>query len=66
MVPGDIINIISTVGFPIACCVYLFYSNAKQQEKHEEEIDKLRETIENNTEVMIEIKTLLGVKKKDE
>lgn len=66
MVPGDIINIISTVGFPIACCVYLFYSNDKQQKKHEEEIEKLRETIENNTEVMVEIKTLMGVHNKNE
>jgi hypothetical protein len=66
MDPNAIINVISTVGFPIACCIYLFYSNSKQQEKNEEEIEKLRKTIENNTEVMIEIKTLIGVKKKDE
>jgi Ca2+/Na+ antiporter len=65
MTPGDIINVISTVGFPIACCVYLFYSNDKQQKKHEEEIDKLRETNENNTEEMVEIKTLMGVKKNE-
>ena len=58
-----VINIISTVGFPIACCVYLFYSNTRQQEKSQEEIDKLRETVDNNTKVMVEIKTLLGVRK---
>ena len=58
-----IINIISTVGFPIACCIYLFYSNTRQQEKSQEEIDKLRETVDNNTKVMVEIKTLLGVRK---
>lgn len=65
MDPAAIINIISTVGFPIACCIYLFYSNTRQQEKSQEEIDKLRETIDNNTKVMIELKTLLGVKKNE-
>ena len=25
----EIVNIISTVGFPICCCVVLFYNNSK-------------------------------------
>lgn len=41
---------ISTVGFPIACCVYLFYSNNKT-------IEKLRETVDNNTKALIELTT---------
>ena len=43
-----IVNIISTVGFPIACCCYLFHSN-----------DKLRETIAENTEAINSLKTMI-------
>ena len=32
----DIINIISNVGFPIACCIYLLLENGKLGDKIEE------------------------------
>lgn len=66
MDPSALTNIISSVGFPIACCIYLIYSNNKQNDKNAEEVEKLRQTIENNTKVMIELKYLLGVKKNEE
>lgn len=66
MDPNTLTNIISSVGFPIACCIYLIYSNNKQNDKNAEEVEKLRQTIENNTKVMIELKYLLGVKKNEE
>lgn len=56
-----ITQLISSVGFPIVCCGYLFYAQNKQSEAHKEEIDKLRETVENNTNVMIKLCTKLGV-----
>ncbi len=59
---SSITTIISQVGFPIACCIYLIYSNNKQNDKNADEVEKLRQTIDNNTKVMIELKTLLGVK----
>lgn len=59
---SSITTIISQVGFPIACCIYLIYSNNKQNEKNAEELDKLRQAIDNNTKVMIELKTMLGGK----
>lgn len=52
---------IGSVGFPIACCIYLIYSNNKANEAHKEEIDKLRITVENNTKAMIKLCTKLGV-----
>ena len=57
---SSITSIISQVGFPIACCIYLIYSNNKQNDKNAEEVEKLRQTIENNTKVMIELKSMLG------
>lgn len=59
---SSITTIISQVGFPIACCIYLIYSNNKQNDKNAEEVEKLRQSIDNNTKVMIEIKMLLGGK----
>ena len=58
---GNITTIISQVGFPIACCIYLIYSNNQQDKRNTETIEKLRQTIDNNTKVMIELKSLLGV-----
>lgn len=56
-----ILQAISTVGFPIACCIYLIYSNNKNNEHHTEEVEKLRQTIDNNTKVMIKICSKIGV-----
>lgn len=58
---NGISQLIGSLGFPIACCIYLIYSNNKANEAHKEEIDKLRETVENNTKVMIKLCTKLGV-----
>ncbi|MBO7733502.1 MAG: hypothetical protein J6S67_13140 [Methanobrevibacter sp.] len=54
-------SLISSVGFPIACCVYLIYSNNKTAEKHAEEVEKLRVTVENNTKVMLKLCNKMGV-----
>lgn len=56
-----ITQLIGSLGFPIACCIYLIYSNNKANEAHKEEVDKLRVTVENNTKVMIKLCTKLGV-----
>ena len=54
-------QLIGSLGFPIACCIYLIYSNNKAAEKHESEVDKLRETVENNTKAMLKLCAKLGV-----
>lgn len=56
-----ITSLISSVGFPIACCIYLIYSNNKTAEKHAEEVEKLRVTVENNTKVMLKLCSKMGV-----
>lgn len=56
-----ITSLISSVGFPIACCIYLIYTNNKNEEKHAEEVEKLRVTVENNTKVMLKLCSKLGV-----
>lgn len=42
-------TLISTVGFPIAACVALFWQMNKQNEQHKQEMDSLKEALEQNT-----------------
>lgn len=46
---GTIVQIISSFGFPIACCVAMFWQNNKLNESHKNETSKLNEAINNNT-----------------
>lgn len=41
----DIITIIQTVGFPIACAIAMFLMLQNEQKAHKEETEKLNETI---------------------
>lgn len=52
---NTITTCISTVGFPIAMCVYMIYAIQKMNESHKEEIDELRTTIENNTVAVVKL-----------
>ena len=45
----DVINAISTVGFPIVMCLLLLYVLFKQNEEHKEEMNKMNESLANNT-----------------
>lgn len=45
----ELIQAVSTVGFPIACCCFLLWQNSKQDQYNREQQQKLRETIDNNT-----------------
>ena len=56
---NGIISLISNVGFPVAVCVALFYYMEKQNERHENETDKLNETVQSNTKVLTELCTLI-------
>lgn len=44
-----VIQLISSLGFPIACCIAMFWQNNKLNESHKEETTKLNEAINNNT-----------------
>lgn len=52
-------QMISNVGFPIAMCLLVFYYMTKHDEKHKEETDNLRKTLEDNTKVLSELSTLI-------
>ena len=50
-----LIQLISSVGFPIAMCVYMTYTLNKQTEVHKQEIDELLTAINNNTQARNEL-----------
>lgn len=49
---SGIAQLIGSLGFPIAACIYLFYSMEKERESHKTEMDKITEALNNNTLVM--------------
>lgn len=56
---NDIVSLISNVGFPVAVCIALFFYMEKQNERHQNETDKLNETVQSNTKVLTELCTLI-------
>lgn len=48
-------SLISSVGFPIAACCYMVYLHNKSEDRHREEVEKLRQSLDNNTKVMQKI-----------
>lgn len=57
----DVISqVISNMGFPIACVIVMFWMWNKERESHKAEADKWVEAIQNNTIVMKQILERLG------
>lgn len=55
----EVLTAISTVGFPIVCCLILGYLLLQEQQAHKEESNRLVESINNNTLIMRELKQLI-------
>lgn len=54
-------NIISNLGFPIACVVVMFWMQNKEREAHQAESKEWVDAINRNTVVMEKILTQMGV-----
>lgn len=50
---ATITTIISNVGFPIAACFAMWSMLQKVNDKHKEEVDGLRESLDRNTQAII-------------
>ena len=57
---STIVQLISSLGFPIACCIAMFWQNNKLAESHKEEVSKLNDAINNNTIALNHIIDKLG------
>lgn len=60
----DIVNVISTVGFPIAMCLILLYEIREMSKSHQEETNALKDALNNNTIVLEKILTKLDLDEK--
>lgn len=58
-----IIQIISTVGFPIAMCVALLWHIKDMADKHKQETEKFTEALNNNTLVLQKLCDSFGVER---
>lgn len=56
---NDVIQAISTVGFPIVCCGVMFWQNYRIQMIHKEESEQFSKAIENNTTAIQRLTFLL-------
>lgn len=54
-----IIELVSSLGFPIVICFVLINHMTNERKDHKEETDKLRQTIEDNSKVLTELTTLI-------
>lgn len=61
-----ITTFIQTLGFPIACVCYLFYSQAKEREQHALESRNWSEALHNNTIALTQLTDFIKERFKDE
>lgn len=59
----QVLEAISTVGFPIAMCIALMYNNAKTTEKHKEETEAFTNALNENTLVLQKLCDKLDVER---
>ena len=52
---NTLIQLVTSLGFPIVCCGALFWKMVKTDEQHKEEMDKVTEALNNNTIALTKI-----------
>ena len=52
-------TLIGSLGFPIACVIAMFWMWNKEREDHKQEVNKMTEALNNNTQALIKIEELL-------
>ena len=55
-----IVEAISSLGFPIVVCAAMFWYINKRDQEHKDEVSKLRESLDKNTEVITKLLERLG------
>lgn len=58
---NNIIQFVSSLGFPIVMCGALFWYMVKQCGLHKEEMEHLKDTLNENTKALAELTTLIKV-----
>ena len=58
-------TMIGSLGFPIVMCIIMIKLIFTMEESHKEEIDALKESLNNNTNVLARLETMLNIYMKD-
>ena len=54
-------NLISSVGFPIVMCLIMVKLMARMEESHKAEIDSLKDSLNNNTNVLKSLEAMFSM-----
>ena len=60
-----ITSMIGSLGFPIVMCIIMIKLIFTMEESHKEEINALKESLNNNTNVLARLETMLNIYMKD-
>ena len=60
-----ITSMIGSLGFPIVMCIIMIKLIFTMEESHKEEIDSLKESLNNNTSVLTRLETMFNIYMKD-
>ena len=58
-------SMIGSLGFPIVMCIIMIKLIFTMEESHKEEIGTLKESLNNNTNVLTRLETMLNIYMKD-
>lgn len=61
----EIVSVIGSLGFPIVMCVIMLRLIFTMEESHKEEVNSLKESLNNNTNVLTKLETMLSIYMKD-
>ena len=56
----DVANMISSIGFPVVMCLLMYNQMNKQDETHKAEMEKITESLNNNTLAITQLSERLG------
>ena len=56
---AELLSVISTVGFPIAFCLLLFWYLREETANHKQEVGDLKDVISKNNEILASLKQLI-------
>ena len=54
-------QLVASLGFPIVAAAAMFWMVNKNEERHKDELDSMRKTIDENTSVLASIKDLIQI-----
>lgn len=61
---GDLLSLIGNYAFPIVASIALFWKMDKDQERHQEEMTTLRDSLDANTKAILELSASLKAEDK--